>query len=246
MEELSKWRRDQDTKNQLNSYDMIVSMLGFMDLIKQGRKVYETVNLYKQTITEMKEFAKVTVLQIPSTNIILMMNSVDVFNGRIEKLSILNTDKVMLSRKICDAAYKSKLMIDDGFSLSDHGGFLYAEILDDIPIPEAIKKASVNGDTSNYPKIEITEFVELENKYFGYVIGKSGDNIKGITGDNNLKMTFGKFVESKKNGQTKPEKETEGYIVTGKVSDTMNAKKRVNDSVISAKESENQATYSRK
>ncbi len=31
----------------------------------------------------------------------------------------------------------------------------------DIPIP------SVNGDTSNYPKIGITEFVELENKYFG-------------------------------------------------------------------------------
>ncbi len=153
MEELSKWSRDQDTKNQLHSYDMIVSMLGSMDLIRQGRKVYETFNLYKQTITEMKEFANVTVLQIPSTNITLMMNSVDIFNGRIQKLSILNTDKVMISRKICDAAYKSKLVIDDGFSLSDHGGSLYAEMLYDIPIPEAIKKASVNGDTSHYTKI---------------------------------------------------------------------------------------------
>ncbi len=71
-----------------------------------------------------------------------------------------------------------KLVIDDEFSLSDYGGSICAEMLDDITIPETIKQASVNGDTSNYSKIEITEFVDLENKYFGCVIGKSIDNIK--------------------------------------------------------------------
>ncbi len=67
-----------------------------------------------------------------------------------------------------------------------------------------------------------------------------------MVGDNNIKMRFGKFVESNNKGQTKPEKETKGYMVTGQVSDTMNAKTRVKHSVISTEDSENQAKYSRK
>ena len=70
---------------------------------------------------------------------------------------------------------------------------------------------------------------------FGRIIGFQGKNIKDITEQNNVSISLGKFVETKKKGQD-TSKETSGSLITGKVSNTTIARKRMMEARDSADE----------
>jgi hypothetical protein len=163
-----------------------------------------------------------------------MAKNIDVFNCRLELLSFENIDTLVLSNQIKNGQ-KGRILKEDGYSLSQYGGELYAELFAQMPKPLPKTKQTEDSQVLDF---EFTEFAEIDKAAVGFVIGKGGENIKSILDENNVKITFGKFVEVKCKGKDKEKetKETDGYLVSGKLVGIKGAKKRISEAVKDAVE----------
>ena len=115
------------------------------------------------------------------------------------------------------------MLANDTISLKELGGSLYGQMFSEIEITAPKDKIS-RPQLMNIQGYIITEFVEIPRPAVGKIIGHLGNTIREITEDNNVRISIGKFVETKNKGE-KVVRETSGTLVTGMSQDIKQAKK---------------------
>lgn len=239
--EFSKTIRLEEYKEIYPGYDKIILLLG-LDDIKEGYAPKPIFNLLKQIVTELKEHTLVSVVQIPQITINNLLYKTEIFNHRITNMKVEGAENILFTREI-ELTPSVDMMSNDGITLSEEGAKLYADMISNIAIPDP-KAKPTKSEGAMYPSssqnLKIKEFVQLEASKVGHVIGKGGNIISKLTRENEVNISFGRFVEKKKDkeGKEKEGKSTEGYLCEGKLTNIQNAKKRVREVVVYSEEQE--------
>ena len=234
MKKLNEMLKSDVSNLRFAKYDMVLVFLGTIDIKEDRTQGSMLFRLMEKTVAKLSKLTNVCVVQLPPINIPLLRGDPGSYNwNTMNKWSNKGTELLVLSEKIQNKS-ASKLLERDGFTLSKEGGLLFGELVSEkliIPTTKPKVQEVVKIVETNYPVYEdddATEFVDFPAKSIGLVIGSEGKTIQGITRENKVKMTIGKFVAENKKGS---DLEKNGAIIMGKRNNVIAAKKRVRDLV---------------
>ena len=224
---------DSDITSVLGAFDKAVILIGTQDLIKGTPKLF---NKLKTAAQNLQGIIPLAIVQVPPTLVEGKTLDLDVYNYSIGALQLENTQIICMSEKITHTP-KQHMLNYDGYTLTENGGKLMAELIAQkitIPAPKPTAPQTTNdceckGDLMN-EKVSI--FTEVPPAAIGAVIGKNGVIVKKITEDMSVVITVGKFTENKKSGAYKDsDKAVSGALITGMLKNAYSAKRKIDELV---------------
>ncbi len=211
-----------ERRNFLAQFDIILVLTGSEDMKNglNGKDIYDDV------MEQMRPFAErsaVYISQLPPIALANIRRERAVYNYKLQtlnddKIKMVNTDK---------AARGKRVMGNDGITLSDEGVDVFATFIrNEITIPPPESRGHRIYEPEPQDESKRTEFVEIDGKNIGAVIGKGGANIREITETHGVNIAIGKWVDKRKEAGTN---DRQGALVEGKPNAIRAAKRKIDE-----------------
>ena len=212
-----------DTLCSLIRYDKIIIMLGTMDIVSSSQ-INKVTRMLNDICEILSAHVKLAIVQIPPINMPGCRSDPTIFNYRLNKLK--GDEIQIIEAKEISQMLRNDIVKSDGYTLTDLAAGKYRDyIAQQLLIPEATKKTDSQPEHTPVMKqsndmdnnVKITEFMEVDNEFFGLIIGKDGTSIKKLNKAYKTHIQFGLFKEQKKVGKEKKEIEIDrdGILITG-------------------------------
>ncbi len=228
------------SKDKLESFDRIVTVLGSQDILDLHKSVREyrvgqqgqrAFVMLQDVIKKLSEYAPVTVVQIPPINNPKMFTDVTFYNYKIRSTSFGDDVDTIVDEQISDMSRSKLITKDSCVTLSQYGAEVFGNLIQtQMTIPEPRDRQK--SPKPNEPNVDYTHFMKVPPGMTGAVIGEEGNTIQSITRDTKVRISFGTWSERPKKPRNrdapppKP-KEIKGILITGKPSNISAAQKRV-------------------
>lgn len=246
--------QDETHLEQLYTYDKIVILVGMED-INDGCDGFITFRRAQKVIKGLLNLkVEVAIAQMPP-----MMDKrgtdSSLFNTKLAEIMWEDVQVINVKLKLGDFT-KDQLIKQDGISLSKEYLDILADVVNsDVTIPEkkckparekmdkenakVSQKAgpaqrSGTSQASGAPKPgEKSKFMRIDKNYMGLVIGTRGANIRPVEKATDTKITTVETVDEVSGDEIK------GFMITGTEQDIAEAKRKINNMIISARERSN-------
>ncbi len=211
-------------------FDKIVLFIGTQDIVN-NTQINKVTRMMSDIVKTLKNDIPVAILHIPPVNLPGCRSDASIFNYRLDKLSGENVQVIKVTD--LNQMLMNQTVMSDGFTLTKEAADKYRDsIMKELTIPEC-KTPSNIPDQANVNPVDIderetiTEFMQLDDDYFGLVVGRLGSTVKKLHKNHKIQIKLGLYQEQKYIDSVKHTYDTDGLLITGSRKNIKGAKTEI-------------------
>ena len=195
----------------ISHYDLIIILCGSAD-IRNGAKGLEICSLITNAAAEFSKDADVYLITLPPSRSKGGAGSSTLFNFKLANKYNAPNDRIHVINMEYPGG-KDELLDVDNLPTQKCAWMMKEAINKSISVPSSPKSVS---SVAKEECFNMTQFMEIDKKDIGRVIGKAGSTISKLTSDFKVSMSIGKWLERSKDDRDSFVEITQAVLIGGK------------------------------